>query len=1342
MGVVVKSQYRWFLAALLSVLVGLLWMRPMGHPFQGASDQGLLFPLGGVLLDAQPTIVELAATSSEPLLLLTVRLRYPDRLGSADRLPVQVFESDRPLLSKYLHRGDPDLFLILKPDAGSPRLLTVGQPGERTVPFEVALEGASQEASSEVVVEAEPNNRPEEATPFTLGATVFASADDRPFVSAPGQDPEEARAAGVDWYTFWLEGSQQRLVFISLDVLDREVPLDVTLFQSQDGRPVPYTEDLEPLEPQPSTRFAGQKKFLAGRLIPGQYFLRVHANHPAYQLRTQTYPVPPHHPELMGGLEPAAQQALRAAMDYLILKGDSWHANTPRSGAVDDRLRNLHPETAQCSSCHAAHFSTRSQLVGAVNGYPVRQRNSLEFLAQRLYSSSRPLYGHPGAAWFPTTGSSAGALSRLSVILNLFEKQVSLSQRQQPHRSVAEFLKLYYKGRTELPPDESGQNQPIISAFEAATHSWSLFDELHRRTGESEYAWWSGEIRKLIDSAPQERISDLGDLCDQTIAFATINPEFYQPRIQENVDRIFSYQRPDGQWPMGLEEGDPPAEFQTGHCLYTLALAGVPKTDPRVRRALFYLLSRQRYFGGWLDDDDREHPHPYESFQTSFRETQWAIMALSQYFPGSGGKGWQAGFDPVLKELDRESWTTRLGQMDQAWTRPDDPVLQQIASELTHPNALIRHQAAICLGRVGETAAVDPLVNALRDPSKLVRRPAAYALRQLGDRGLGQDRVAQALMSSSPWTRRGAVQVFAQHHHSWSDRQDARDALIAAMGDSDPWVRLLSARALWQWWYWDSSESGRSRIEDVFLKRLEVEPDAWVEVNLKEGLYNLLDENVGSLYSDWIPSLGEELDRQQAISEHAASTLRQAGKLAAALQIGSPTVVSKLLEAVGGFHLRRHSPGRYESIGNDVETIHFDGGAALALKPVFRQLLVSPDVGVRRRAFQAAYTLRGSGSGDVLGLPFLRALQDPDPQVRRAAQEFHREFIPRPDVFTEPAIVQTLESLIQEGSADAQIEALGILPSLKLSPTAGQSFAKVVKATILRGNSSQLRVALRAIPGLPALWRDLAVVRRIGAELGSQEWERQRAALRAVLQVDALSTLDTIQERLEQVFLDLEPGQRGALLQEALTESKLAKNARLAGLVAQALREGDGEAQNLALKLVSRNTSLQANAAVRTSLRGLFRNGHYRIRQQAKSLHSAHRLRTRGGNPEALSLKFFETKVQPIFFLPGPDGKACVQCHHNHGVLKLTAPEEDVTPSEELTLQNYQSALRVVDVEKPESSLILVKPVSTALGESVANPEQVCHGGDLRWPEREQSRHYQTILAWIRGAHSDAAAGD
>src|SRR5207253_9993579 len=109
----------------------------------------------------------------------------------------------------------------------------------------------------------------------------------------PGDDERAAKEAGVDWYTFTLGGSERRLVFLSLDVLDREVPVDIALFQLEDGKPVPYAEGFERFEPERSTRFAGKYKFIAREIAPGKYYVSVRGNHPAYQLRSETYPVPP-----------------------------------------------------------------------------------------------------------------------------------------------------------------------------------------------------------------------------------------------------------------------------------------------------------------------------------------------------------------------------------------------------------------------------------------------------------------------------------------------------------------------------------------------------------------------------------------------------------------------------------------------------------------------------------------------------------------------------------------------------------------------------------------------------------------------------------------------------------------------------------------------------------------------------------------------------------------------------------------------------------------------------------------------------------------------------------------
>ena len=73
--------------------------------------------------------------------------------------------------------------------------------------------------------------------------------------------------------------------------------------------------------------------------------------------------------------------------------GDSWHANTPRKGGIFDRVSNVHQETSLCVACHTTHFPLRAQLYAARNGYPVIERQQLQFLTERFYNNPRPFYG-------------------------------------------------------------------------------------------------------------------------------------------------------------------------------------------------------------------------------------------------------------------------------------------------------------------------------------------------------------------------------------------------------------------------------------------------------------------------------------------------------------------------------------------------------------------------------------------------------------------------------------------------------------------------------------------------------------------------------------------------------------------------------------------------------------------------------------------------------------------------------------------------------------------------------------------------------------------------------------
>ena len=196
--------------------------------------------------------------------------------------------------------------------------------------------------------------------------------------------------------------------------------------------------------------------------------------------------------------------------------------------------------------------------------------------------------------------------------------------------------------------------------------------------------------------------------------------ERYKDLIHKNVEQLFSLQRPDGQWSYSLKPDQPEVEFQTGHVLWTLNAAGVPLSDPHVSKAVHYLLGRQQAFGGWLDPQQS-----FENFRTPFRETQFAVMALSAYFPRPArAKGWNS---PKIDRLSDDP-VRLLEQLDNVWDAPSDKVRRAIVGATQANDALIRQAATEALGRLGQREPV--LVKLLGDPSKMVQRTAAWAMRQ------------------------------------------------------------------------------------------------------------------------------------------------------------------------------------------------------------------------------------------------------------------------------------------------------------------------------------------------------------------------------------------------------------------------------------------------------------------------------------------------------------------------------------------------------------------------------------------------------------------------------------
>src|SRR5205085_5917225 len=244
----------------------------------------------------------------------------------------------------------------------------------------------------------------------------------------------------------------------------------------------------------------------------------------------------------------------------------------------------------------------------------------------------------------------------------------------------------------------------------------------------------------------------------------------------------------------------------------------------------------------------------FENFRTPFRETQMAILALSAYFPESGrAKGWNATQpDALSKEPVR-----LLQQLDGIWDHPSTQVLKQIEQAAASNDVLIRQGAVEALGRLALPETAPLLAKRLGDDSKLVQRTAAWALRQIYSRHDQTDAayLIPALSSPDERARWGATRVFAQHFAALARRPEMLDALLKRVDDPGVVVRMQAIKGLWQGWFWSADDGVKGRIEDTLLMEMDRPQHAWVAHNLREGVYNMADENIRYLYNNWVPLL-------------------------------------------------------------------------------------------------------------------------------------------------------------------------------------------------------------------------------------------------------------------------------------------------------------------------------------------------------------------------------------------------------------------------------------------------------------------------------------------------------
>ena len=1105
------------------------------------------------------TNIKLAAVHPGSLYALTLGVKDPAQLQGNDAVRVTVNDAKGEIESKWLHPADLDFYLTLRPRSDGPVTVSLSSASGRQTPeistsLSKILQASAVSPGSAPdlkrgVISAAPNGTWQNAQTFELGQTIFGSDDERPYAPSKSEDGYAAMVKGFQWFRFTFHEKQPKLVYFVLNVTDRDVPLDVDIFKlgkDSDGQPdmVPFNDGQFVYQVEATQNYPGLYKFRTRILQPGQeYFVRVDANHPAYQLHTYQYSVPPNK-------DP--HEAVRAGMDFLVNMGDTWLSNTPRRGAIAMRTTMQHSETQLCIACHPSQFTTRGYLRAVQNGYAPTQRAGLEFLTDRIYNNARPLYGEPNTNWVRIIYTARTEASRLPLIVHSFEQNVTHDKpRKKFDLPYAEFLKIHYKGVTVMPGDEADGCEPDVSPFEIAQQSWHTFDLAYNESHKQDWLTERDHVEAL--ALPYEPKNFI-DLSWKIMFLSEVNRQKYAPQIDTLINKLYEYETPEGGWPYPFDKKAKPADFISYNAVLALAEAGHrPETDEHLAVAVKAMLAAQRPEGSWEGDP------VYQGFNTPFRATQFAVMALSTLYPGTTkAKNWDAAYPAPPTILAKNDLPLLLQQLDQYWDLAPEPVLLQIRKVLTDSDQpLAREAAARALGHMADPGAMPVLIRGLGDPTKMVQSASAYALRMVLSRRQdvapeGRKLLAAALGSPDPRTRWGAARLFNQHFRDLTDDPNLLAALEHDLNDPVPYVRFEAAGGVWRWYYWqvDKPEVRRSTLE-ALATRLNTETDAMVRRGLEESVYDLLDENTGYL-SAWVRASSKDEDKDRINTGYEAAARDQAQVLAKVLREGTPLGREGILNALWDFHIRHyalpelksdtvsiglpavltkyvtgvpdlHRPGyeyppyretvdfKYDShngffqtrIGNDSDLIHFFKSSGPELEEALLACLKDADDTMKIEVLKAGSTLSEAGDARFT-LAALDLSEDKNADVRQTVRYVYEggqrgilnlDSPSAPD----PNLVGKVVEILKHGNPDSQAVVLPLLAVLPENSTwEQQTGVQDALRSMLeeRPRPKNYAQVLDAASSFPSLMHEPKLQEQVLAGLHSFDPDVQRAAVR------------------------------------------------------------------------------------------------------------------------------------------------------------------------------------------------------------------------------------------------------
>ncbi len=467
-------------------------------------------------------------------------------------------------------------------------------------------------------------------------------------------------------------------------------------------------------------------------------------------------------------------------------------------------------------------------------------------------------------------------------------------------------------------------------------------------------------------------------------------------------------------------------------------------------------------------------------------------------------------------------------------------------------------------------------------------------------------------------------------------------------------------------------------------------------------------------------------------------------------------------------------------VGNDREFGFLYEPPADLLDRTFAAVFGSEmDAESRRQAIQLArfFLVPGRTASPSIQMALLQALDDPDASVRDAAAGAVGELSLR-GVSSNPELLAEVVRRLRgtEASALAVVRALVRQPDLLAEPEVlaalkarlpGESAARILRPVLDRPeftDAEVLDILTRGWERVREPTERLALIEVLLARRSLIDVEEPSEAVKDLLRAAVHDPSALVRERTLSALQRLErlwSGRASALLVlSALADDTPAIRRLGLGLAGtrprfwerpdaresllRLLVDPDGRVRETALTVVEVDAMLKTSPEIARRIKALTADPTLKARAEAA-------LRAGGfepaeieadvalARPRLLSLATFREKVNPIFYRLGDDGYSCARCHANHSILRIAEADPARGFTDEQVMINYNSALKVVNLGHPESSLILRKPRSPQ-GQGEADPSSptgLTHVGGPRWEDTEHPS-YQAILSWLREA-TDAA---